>query len=113
MPTPLARSNGLKQEGKNPVFLESSNFGVKDLSDILELTSIEIDQLPYNLVWRPVEYEIPAVFAGKNGIGLMVYSPLMQGILTGRYPTADDVPEGIARSRHFSPDRPMSETWAT
>ena len=39
----------------------------------------------------------------------MVYSPLMQGILTDRYPTADDVPEGIARSRHFSPDRPMSE----
>ena len=64
--------------------------------------------MPYNLVWRPVEYEI-LPFCRQNGIGLMVYSPLMQGILTGRYPTADDVPEGIARSRHFSPDRPMSE----
>ena len=108
---PLADTVGtlerLKQEGKIRYF-GVSNFGVKDLSDILELTSIEIDQLPYNLVWRPVEYEI-LPFCRQNGIGLMVYSPLMQGILTGRYPTADDVPEGLARSRHFSPDRPMSE----
>ena len=108
---PLADTVGtlerLKKEGKIRYF-GVSNFGVKDLSAILELTSVEIDQMPYNLVWRPIEYEI-LPFCRQNGIGLMVYSPLMQGILTDRYPTVDDVPEGIARSRHFSPDRPMSE----
>ena len=108
---PLADTVGtlerLREEGKIRYF-GVSNFGVKDLSAILELTSVEIDQMPYNLVWRPIEYEI-LPFCRQNGIGLMVYSPLMQGILTDRYPTADDVPEGIARSRHFSPDRPMSE----
>ena len=108
---PLADTVGtlerLREEGKIRYF-GVSNFGVKDLSAILELTSVEIDQMPYNLVWRPIEYEI-LPFCRQNGIGLMVYSPLMQGILTDRYPTVDDVPEGIARSRHFSPDRPMSE----
>ena len=64
--------------------------------------------MPYNLVWRPIEYEI-LPFCRQNGVGIMVYSPLMQGILTDRYATVDDVPDGIARSRHFSPDRPMSQ----
>ena len=108
MPTRLARSNGSNKRAKIRYF-GVSNFGVKDLSDILELTSIEIDQFAVQ-PWSGVrsEYEI-LPFCRQNGIGLMVYSPLMQGILTDRYPTADDVPEGIARSRHFSPDKPMSE----
>ena len=103
----VATLERLKEEGKIRYF-GVSNFGVQDLSAIQGLTSIEIDQLPYNLVWRPIEYEI-LPFCRQNGIGIMVYSPLMQGILTDRYATVDDVPAGIARSRHFSPDRPMSQ----
>jgi aryl-alcohol dehydrogenase-like predicted oxidoreductase len=30
----------------------------------------------------------------------------MQGLLTGKYASPDDVPDGRARSRHFSKDRP-------
>ena len=38
----------------------------------------------------------------------MTYSPLMQGLLTGRYGNADEVPDGIARSRHFASTRPQA-----
>ena len=38
----------------------------------------------------------------------MTYSPLMQGLLTGRYANPDEVPDGLARTRHFSSDRPMA-----
>jgi aryl-alcohol dehydrogenase-like predicted oxidoreductase len=40
-------------------------------------------------------------FCKANGIGVIAYSPLMQGILTGVYETADAVPTYRARSRHF------------
>ncbi len=38
----------------------------------------------------------------------MAYSPLMQGLLTGRYQHADEVPAGIARTRLFAASRPQA-----
>ncbi|MBT4125726.1 MAG: aldo/keto reductase [Chloroflexi bacterium] len=83
------------------------NFGVGDLSAALESAEIVTDQLPYNLLWRPIEVEI-APKCLDNNIGLICYSPLAQGLLTGRYASADDVPDGLSRSRLFSNDRPLS-----
>jgi aryl-alcohol dehydrogenase-like predicted oxidoreductase len=37
-----------------------------------------------------VEYDI-IPFCKEQGIGVIAYSPLMQGILTGRWKTADEV----------------------
>ena len=83
------------------------NFGVEDLADLLEVGHTEVDQLPYNLLWRAIEYEILPK-TREHGIGLMAYSPLAQGLLAGRYGCADEVPEGIARSRHFAATRPQA-----
>jgi myo-inositol catabolism protein IolS len=83
------------------------NFGVKDLSAALESADIVTDQLPYNLLWRPIEVEIqPKAF--ENNVGLICYSPLAQGLLTGRYANADEVPDGLSRSRLFGNDRPQA-----
>ena len=68
---------------------------------------IDVNQLPYSLLWRPIEHEILPE-CRKHGIGLMTYVPLMQGLLTGRYSHADEVPDGIARSRHFASSRPQA-----
>ncbi len=38
----------------------------------------------------------------ENDIGILCYSPIAQGLLTGKYLTADEVPEGRARTWHFS-----------
>ena len=107
---PIADTMGALQalvdEGKVRA-LGVCNFGVRDLSDLLEVGHIEVNQLPYSLLWRPIEYEIFPKCRQHN-IGLMTYSPLMQGLLTGRYANADAVPEGLARSRHFASTRPQA-----
>ena len=108
--TPIAETMGaletLKQQGKIRA-VGVCNFGVQDLSDLFEVGHIEVNQLPYSLLWRPIEYEILPT-CKEISIGLMTYSPLMQGLLTGRYANADEVPDGLARTRHFSSDRPMA-----
>lgn len=86
------------------------NFGVGDLGDLLALeppSRVVSDQLPYGLLWRAIEDEIlPKCL--EAGLGVLPYTPLAQGLLTGKFATADDVPEGRARTRHFSGTRPKS-----
>lgn len=81
-----------------------SNFGVKDLEDILKLGAIVTDQLPYSLLWRAVEAEIEPKCAA-NGVGILCYSPLSQGLLTGKYQAADEVPAGLTITRYYSHTR--------
>ena len=83
------------------------NFGVDDLYEILNLGVFSTDQLPYNLLWRPIEEEILPE-CKNNDIGIICYSPLAQGLLTGRYKNAAEVPDGISRSRLFNKNRPLS-----
>ena len=83
------------------------NFGVQDLGEALGSSEIVTDQLPYNLLWRPIEVEIQPKCLDNN-VGLICYSPLAQGLLTGRYSSADDVPDGLSRSRLFSDSRPLA-----
>ena len=65
------------------------------------------NQLPYNLLWRAIEFEITEP-CRRDGLGILCYSPLLQGLLTGRFRTMDDVLVGRSRTRHFRGDRPMS-----
>ena len=83
------------------------NFAIDDLTEALNAGECQSDQLPYNLAWRAIEYEIQPLCSESN-IGIICYSPLAQGVLTGRYKNADEVPDGLARSRHYSKDRPQS-----
>ena len=107
---PLAETmgalEGLKQEGKIRA-IGCSNFGTKDLADLLQYGRVEADQLPYSLLWRAIEYEIlPA--ARRNDVSVTCYSPLLHGILTGRFRSADELPPERTRTRHFAGSRPMA-----
>ncbi len=83
------------------------NFACGDLSDLLAVGDIVTNQLPYSLLWRVIEREImPMCLA--NDIGIICYSPLMQGLLADRYAFADAVPDGLARTRLYSRHRPMA-----
>lgn len=97
----------LKQQGKIRT-IGVCNFGVEDLTDLLEITRCETNQLPYSLLWRVIEREIQPLCVSEK-IGLICYSPLMQGLLTGRYARVEDVPDGIARTRLYSSDRAMAD----
>ena len=84
-----------------------SNFGPQDLDMLLEAGHPVSDQVAYSLLFRAVEYEI-APKCEAEGISILCYSPIMQGLLAGKFATPDEVPETRARSRHFSSDRPQA-----
>jgi aryl-alcohol dehydrogenase-like predicted oxidoreductase len=94
----------LKSSGKVRA-IGVSNFGIQDLGDLLAKGHCETNQLNYGLLWRVVEHEILPLCDDRD-VGLICYSPLAQGLLTGRYASADEVPEGLARTRWYSQDRP-------
>lgn len=81
-----------------------SNFGVEDLPAILEHGRVEANQLAYNLLFRAVEFEILPVCV-QSDVSVTCYSSLAQGLLTGKFACADDVPPGRARTRHFTGTR--------
>ncbi|MDD4268866.1 MAG: aldo/keto reductase [Pirellulaceae bacterium] len=96
----------LRDQGKIG-YLAVSNFGVGDLEDLLVLGRPVSNQLPYSLLLRAIEFAIlPQCIAEE--IGVLCYSPLQHGLLTGKFRTADEVPAGRARSRHFSSRRPLT-----
>lgn len=108
---PLAESVGalerLRAAGKVRT-IGVSNFGPGDLSDMTALTECACDQLPYNLLWRAIEHEIRPL-CEREEVGIICYSPLAQGLLTGRYGSAAGVPDGLARTRHYSSERALAK----
>jgi myo-inositol catabolism protein IolS len=96
----------LKEQGKIRA-IGVSNFGVQDLSEMISLSECVTNQMPYNLLWRGIEEEVLPLCL-ENGVGILTYSTLAQGLLTGRYADADEVPDGLSRSRLFSSARPMA-----
>jgi len=59
-----------------------SNFDADQLRQIGSIAPVETLQPPYSLVDRAVEEEI-LPFAEREGIGVIVYSPMGSGLLTG------------------------------
>lgn len=82
-----------------------SNFGPRDLGEVLATDyMVSSNQLAYNLLFRAIEHEILPLCA-KEGISVLCYSPLMQGLLTGKFAEASEVPDDRARTRHYSRNR--------
>jgi aryl-alcohol dehydrogenase-like predicted oxidoreductase len=60
-----------------------SNFDVAQLRRAQEIAPVETLQPPYSLLSREVEDEI-LQFADSEGIGVIVYSPMASGLLSGK-----------------------------
>lgn len=73
-----------------------SNFSQDQTDQARGVFPVASNQLPYALVWRYEE----ALFkhCGENNIGVLVYSPLGEGILTGRYDETTRFPPGDVRN---------------
>ncbi len=71
----------LKSEGKVR-YVGVSNFNATQMKRALELGPITSLQPPYSLLSRGVEQEI-LPFAAAHQIGVIVYSPMYSGLLTG------------------------------
>jgi aryl-alcohol dehydrogenase-like predicted oxidoreductase len=60
-----------------------SNFDVEQLKRIQQIAPVETLQPQYSLIERDAEAEL-LPFAERAGIGVIVYSPMSSGLLTGR-----------------------------
>ena len=91
----------LSKEGKIKN-LGVCNFGIHDLEENLDKGLIS-NQLPYNLMWRVIEEGITKKSRDMY-MQIIAYSPLQQGLLTGKYTSLKDFPSGRKRTRHFLHD---------
>jgi aryl-alcohol dehydrogenase-like predicted oxidoreductase len=79
-------------------FLGSSNFSPAQLRTLHAgasasgLHSYVSEQAPYNLLDRSIERETLSV-ATELGLGIIVWSPLAEGILSGKYRRGEPLPE--------------------
>ena len=89
--TEMAR---LKEEGKVR-YIGVSNFNVKQMKRAQRIAPITSLQPPYSLLARDVEEEI-LPYALRSNIGVIVYSPMYSGLLSGAMTRA--------RIAQFAPD---------
>ena len=85
------------------------NFGYNDLTEFTRLskelgTPLPTNQVPYNLLWRSIEVDVVPVCEAED-VGILAYTPLMAGLLSGKYKDAASVPEGRQRTKHFNHTR--------
>jgi aryl-alcohol dehydrogenase-like predicted oxidoreductase len=71
----------LKQEGKVR-HIGVSNFSVEQMQRAEKIAPVETLQPPYSLVYPNVEKEI-LPYSQRHNIGVIVYSPMASGLLTG------------------------------
>ena len=72
----------LKEEGKVR-HIGVSNFNVSQMERLQSIATVETLQPPYSMLKREVEAEI-LPYCEENDIGVIVYSPMRSGLLTGK-----------------------------
>ncbi|MFW6288713.1 MAG: aldo/keto reductase [Spirochaetota bacterium] len=92
----------LRREGKIR-FVGVSNFGPIDLNRYPSDLFVS-NQLAYSVAFRAIEFHLVDASV-ERGMSIITYSTLLHGVLTGKYASADEVPPGRARTRHFSAER--------
>ena len=116
--------NQLKTQGKIRA-IGVSNFNRTQLEAAVSLGPIDSLQPPYSLFWRGVEKEL-LPFCREQGMALLAYSPMSQGLLTGKFGAGHVFEKGDHRAsnRLFQPQhyqrvqaalnelRPIAEKYA-
>jgi aryl-alcohol dehydrogenase-like predicted oxidoreductase len=73
----------LVKEGKIR-YLGVSNFNVKQLKRLQKIHPVASLQPPYSMLHREVEDEL-LDYCAQNNIGVVTYSPMQRGLLTGKF----------------------------
>ena len=99
---PIAESMGalnqLKESGKIRA-IGVSNFSRAQLAEAAQYGRIDSLQPPYSLFWRQVEAEtVP--YCVENKISIIAYSPMAQGLLTGKFDRVHKFDEGDNRANN-------------
>lgn len=85
--TPIAETmeamSRLLEQGKVKA-IGVSNYQREQLQEGLKTSAIHSNQVPYSMLNRSIENEV-IPFALEQNIGIIAYSPLERGLLTGKY----------------------------
>lgn len=86
----------LREEGKTR-YIGVSNFNAEQMGQSLDIARFHSNQPRYTMFDRGIEAEdIP--FCAREGIGILVHSPLAKGLLTGKYTPGHTFPPDDERS---------------
>jgi aryl-alcohol dehydrogenase-like predicted oxidoreductase len=96
--------NQLKEEGKIRA-IGVSNFSRRQLEEASRYGRIDSLQPPFSLFWRHVEKDAMP-YCAANDITILAYSPMAQGLLTGKFAEDHKFEKGDhrARNRLFKPE---------
>src|SRR5436853_2589841 len=94
------------QEAGKARYIGVSNFDAEQMQRTLQSARFQSTQPIYNLFNRHIETE-DAPFCEREGIGILAYSPLAKGLLTGKYKAGHVFPPHDERheSLNFASDR--------
>ena len=96
----LGAMTHLKKEGKIRSF-GVSNFGVLQMEEALAVApDIDVNQITYNIFSRAIEKSI-LPYCEKHDISIIGTMTLQQGLLTGAFRSAAELPVNQRESRHF------------
>ena len=88
----------LREQGKIRA-IGVSNYDVKWMRDAMKIAPLASLQPPYSLIQRKIEQEI-LPFCREHRIGVIVYSPLERGLLTGKVTPERQFAPGDHRAKH-------------
>jgi aryl-alcohol dehydrogenase-like predicted oxidoreductase len=106
--TPVEESMGamvrLKEQGKIRA-IGVSNYDVEWLRRAAAVAPVASDQPPYSIIQRRIERDV-LPFCREHHIGVICYSPLERGLLTGSVTMEREFPPGDHRTAHrfFRPE---------
>lgn len=89
----------LKEEGKTR-FIGVSNYDVPAMERCRTIAPIQSLQPPYSMLARGIEHEI-LPYCQKHGIGVIAYSPMQSGLLTGRFDITKVAPDDWRRKSYW------------
>jgi len=102
-PTPIERTmNGLLEFKKEGLIraIGASNVDLSQIKEYMDAGKLDVIQPPYSMLTRNVEGECLDYCMG-NKIGLFAYSPLEQGLLTGRITMDYETKPGTYRADYL------------
>ncbi len=79
----MSALNALKKQGKIRT-IGVSNFSRAQLEEAAQYGRIDSVQPPYSLFWRKIEKDLTP-YCVEHNIAILAYSPLAQGLLTGKF----------------------------
>lgn len=93
--------NVLKKKGRIRS-IGVSNFTLEMLEEARKYGEVDVIQPCYNLLWRYIDRDL-LPYCSQNGIGVIPYSTLAQGLLTGKFQKDTPISGGRAKAALFQP----------